>query len=157
MSSIFPLWFVEIKSLKWFIISNVCGPFKTHSGTSPTWRPQEVPDLCKGVCRLWSLCTASFHDLSVHITCYPLFVLHSLHLFSVIRMLLFNLKPTQPVRMNTFICVPIQAKVSVSWLQEGLESSCWKRNLTPPCISMWPWWSLGSLTNTKRAEAASYI
>lgn len=93
----------------------------------------------------------------IHITCYPLFVLHPLHLFSVILLLLFNLKPTQAVRMNTFICVPIQAKVSVSWLQEGLESSCWKRNLTPPCISMWPWWSLGSLTNTKRDEAASYI
>lgn len=57
---------------------------------------------------------------------------------------------TQWAFLDTSIWVPIQAKVSASWLQEGVESSCWKRNFTPPCIAMWPWWSLGSLTNTKK-------
>lgn len=37
----------------------------------------------------------------IHVTRFPLFVLHPLHLFSDIWLLLFNRKPTQPVRMNT--------------------------------------------------------
>lgn len=70
-----------------------------------------VQDLCRGPRRsqisakgFAGAChCAQYHFIlsPIHVTHFPLFVLHPLHLFSDVWLLLFNRKPTQPERMNT--------------------------------------------------------